>query len=281
MSVMEPLPVVLTIAGSDSGGGAGIQADLKAMNALGCHGTSAITCVTAQNPDAVTGVESVSADMVRRQIDAVCDGFPVAAAKTGMLYSAELIRAVAQAVRERAIPNLVVDPVMVATSGAKLLRDDAAEAMCEALFPQADVITPNIPEAEALSGHVIASRDALEAAAIDLSERFGTACTLKGGHLAASAGDDVVDVLALEGETYVFTSARVPAHETHGTGCTFAAAVASLLARGNSLPEAVKGAQAVVAGALRNARPAGSHFPLVPTPPVADGVARAHGRNER
>ncbi len=259
------LPVVLTIAGSDSGGGAGIQADLKAITALGCHGTSAITCVTAQNPDAVTGVEPVSADMVRRQIDAVCDGFPVAAAKTGMLYSAEIIRTVSEAVCERAIPNLVVDPVMVATSGAKLLRDDAVEALCTRLIPQAAVMTPNIPEAEALCGCEIPSRDVLEAVALELSQRFDTACALKGGHLAGE-GSEVADVLAVAGEVHTFATARVQARETHGTGCTFAAATAALLARGESLVEAVKGAQSVVAGALRNARPAGDHYPLVPAP---------------
>lgn len=266
MNAVEPLPVVLTIAGSDSGGGAGIQADLKTITALGCHGTTAITCVTAQNPDAVTGVSPVSVDMVRRQIDAVCQGFPVAAAKTGMLYSAEIINAVSGVVRERAIANLVVDPVMVATSGARLLRDDAVEALCSGLLPQATVITPNIPEAEVLCGHEIASRDALVSAALEISQRFGTACALKGGHLADRDSEVVVDVLAEGGATHVFTSPRVHARETHGTGCTFAAALAALLARGMPLVAAVKGAQSVVVGALRNASQAGEHYPLAPGP---------------
>jgi len=269
----SPLPVVLTIAGSDSGGGAGIQADLKAITALGCYGTTAVTCITAQNPDAVTGVEPVSADMVRRQVDAVCDGFPAAAAKTGMLYSAEIIETVAEAVRERAIPNLVVDPVMMATSGARLLREDAIEALCTGLLPQATVITPNIPEAEALCGREIASCNALETAAFELSERFKTACALKGGHLANS-GHEVVDVLAADGTTHAFSSPRVEARETHGTGCTFAAALAALLARGMPLVDAVRGAQSVVAGALRNARQAGEHYPLNPV--ASDAVCVQH-----
>lgn len=265
----QPLPVVLTIAGSDSGGGAGIQADLKAFTALGCFGTSAVTCITAQNPDAVTGVEPIGPDMVARQIRAVCDGFPVAAAKTGMLYSAEIIEAVAETVRACVVPNLVVDPVMVATSGAKLLRDDAVAALRERLLPLAAVITPNIPEAEILGDLKIATAGDQRAAAAQLARRYNTACVVKGGHLwnaecgtPNAEGARLTNVLA-SGEDLTFLDVEyVEAVESHGTGCTFGAAVAALLARGETLADAVRGAGEFVTRALRNARPAGRHTPM-------------------
>ncbi len=152
MPTAHQTPVALTIAGSDSGGGAGIQADLKTFTAHRVYGTTAITCITAQNPDAVTGVEPVSADMVVKQVEAVCEGFPVAAAKTGMLYSADVIRAVTDVVKHRKLRQLVVDPVMVATSGARLLQEDAIASLTEILLPRALLVTPNIPEAELLWG---------------------------------------------------------------------------------------------------------------------------------
>lgn len=247
------------MAGSDSGGGAGIQADLKVFHALGAFGTTAITCITAQNPDGVTGVAAISAAMVRRQIAAVCDGFPVAAAKTGMLYSRPIIRAVAACVRERRLPNLVVDPVMVATSGARLLRDDAVAALCADLLPLATVITPNLPEAEALCGRPIRSLRAMKVAARELAERFGTACALKGGHLP---GREVIDLLYFGGICHEWRSPRVKAAETHGTGCTFSAAVAAFLARGLALPDAVERGRALVIRALRRPLHTGTHRPL-------------------
>ena len=232
-----PIPAVLTIAGSDSGGGAGIQADLKAFTALGCFGTSAITCVTAQNPDGVRGVAAIPAGMVREQIEAVMDGFPVAAVKTGMLYSAAIVEEVAATLSARRPGFLVVDPVMVATSGARLLEEDAVAAVCEALLPLADVVTPNLPEAEVLCGHPIVDRAAAHAAAGEIGERFGIACALKGGHL--DTGALVIDLLYADGETESFPGPRVAARETHGTGCTFAAALVAWLAKGSCLAEAM------------------------------------------
>jgi hydroxymethylpyrimidine/phosphomethylpyrimidine kinase len=265
-------PVVMTIAGSDSGGGAGIQADLKTFQALGVFGTSAITCLTAQNPDEVTRVAAVAPGMVAEQIRAICRGFPVKAAKTGMLYSAEIIRAVARAVRKHRIPVLVVDPVMIATSGARLLRQDAVEALCRQLIPLATVVTPNLPEAEVLLGRPIRSLAELKAAARGIGERFGVACVCKGGHLGEEArvqGSgfrkkrvEVADVLWVKGRTHVFRSERVKARETHGTGCTFSAALAAFLAKGTPLPQAVRKAKEFVGEALKNAVRAGKHWPL-------------------
>ena len=253
------MPIALTIAGSDSGGGAGIQADLKTFAALGVFGTSAITCITAQNPKEVSGILPVDADMVTRQIKAVCEGFPVAAAKTGMLYSAAIIRAVAAADVRQGIQVLVVDPVMVATSGARLLQEDAIDAMCSELLPQARVITPNLHEAEILCGHAIASVDALRDAAEEIGDRFDVACVVKGGHLP---GDEVVDVLYDEGEGFVFAGPRVNVEETHGSGCAFSAAITAYMARGDLLCDAVAKAKEFVRQALEHARVAGHHRPL-------------------
>lgn len=253
------LPVALTIAGSDSGGGAGIQADLKTFRALGVHGTSAITCLTAQNPDAVAGIEAVTPEMVGLQIRTVCEGFPVAAAKTGMLYSSEIIASVATALDTVKIPALVVDPVMVATSGARLLRNDAIKALCSEILPKARVVTPNVPEAEILCEFSISSVDELRDACRRIAERFGVACVAKGGHLP---GSHVIDILFADGKTHEFTSEREDAGETHGTGCTFSAALTALLALGKPMPEAVQCAKEFVASAIRNAQAAGKHYPL-------------------
>lgn len=275
------VPACLTIAGSDSGGGAGLQADLKTFFALGVFGTSAVTCLTAQNPDRVDGVFPVEPDFVTAQIGTVCDGFPIAAAKTGMLYSAPIIAAVAAAAGAGRIPQLVVDPVMVATSGARLLREDAVQALCRELIPRATIVTPNLPEAEILWGREIASLDDLKAAAQGIAERFGTACVAKGGHfgekragfgfrVSGENGEaEVVDVLCAGAETQVFAAPRVDAAETHGTGCTFSAALCALLARGEPLPAAVRGAQSFVARALAAAKAVGNHHPLNFMPPTA------------
>ncbi len=254
-------PAVLTIAGSDSGGGAGLQADLKVFHTLGCFGTSAVTCVTAQNPDEVRCVEAISADSIREQIRTVVDGFPIAAAKTGMLYSAEIIETVADVVEECALEALVVDPVMVATSGSRLLREDAVVALQERLIPKARVITPNLPEAEVLIGRSIDTLEALCAAAQEIGERFGVACALKGGHLESDSAE-VVDVLYADGAVDVFSTPRVAVKETHGTGCTFSAVVAAQLAKGDSVKEAVRKAQTFVAEALAQAITVGDHTPL-------------------
>ncbi len=255
----EGLPVALTIAGSDSGGGAGIQADLKTFAALGVFGTSALTCVTAQNPKEVAGIAALEPDIVARQIKAVCDGFPVAAAKTGMLYSAAIIRMVAAEDLQEGLPVLVVDPVMIATSGAQLLKHDAIDALCADLLPQARVVTPNLHEAEVLCGHKIESVDRMREAAREIGDRFDIACVIKGGHLP---GDEVIDILYDEGEEYVLSAPRFDAPETHGTGCAFSAAITAYLARGDLLSDAVAKAKDFVREALENSLPVGRHHPL-------------------
>jgi hydroxymethylpyrimidine/phosphomethylpyrimidine kinase len=253
------LPVALTIAGSDSGGGAGIQADLKTFSTLSVFGTSAITCVTAQNPDEVIDIGALDAALVDAQVRAVCDSFPVKAAKTGMLYAADIIRIVAKEDIREGIPILVVDPVMVAASGARLLKAEAIDALCEELLPKARVVTPNLHEAEILCGHSIASVDDLRQAARHIGERFDIACVAKGGHLK---GEEVTDVLYDEGEEYVFTSPRVAAEQTHGAGCAFSAALTAFLARGELLSESVAAAKEFVRLALERAPSVGRHRPL-------------------
>ncbi len=252
-------PVVLTIAGSDSGGGAGIQADIKTFSELSTFGTSAITCVTAQNPDGVQGIQPVDIAIIEQQIKAVCDHFPVAVAKTGMLYSADIVRLVAAEDLREGIPILVVDPVMVAASGARLLQADAIEAVKKELLPQARVVTPNLHEAEILCGHSISSVDELRAAAQEIGDRFDVACVVKGGHLTM---DRVIDVLYDEGEEYIFEGPRVKAAQTHGAGCTFSAALSAYLARKELMHDAVRKAQQFVHHALANALTIGRHHPL-------------------
>jgi hydroxymethylpyrimidine/phosphomethylpyrimidine kinase len=249
----------MTIAGSDSGGGAGIQTDLKTFHALGVFGTTAITCITAQNPSGVSGVAAIDPAMVALQIRTVCEAFPVAAAKTGMLFSAAIVEAVAEALVQARIPWLVVDPVMIATSGASLLRSDAVDALRERLLPMATVITPNIPEAEFLLGARIRSVASLREAAAELARRYATACALKGGHLES---DKVTDVLFCDGRLHEWSSPRIAAAETHGTGCTFAAAVTAGLAKGEGLPESVEQARAFVIRALAHPHRTGRHSPL-------------------
>ncbi len=255
----DAVPVVLTIAGSDSGGGAGIQADLKTFSAVGVFGASALTCVTAQNPLEVTGITALDPEMVYKQIKAVCDSFPVRAAKTGMLYSADIIHTVATEDIREGIPILVVDPVMVAASGARLLQADAIEALCGELLPKARVVTPNLHEAEILCGRTISSIDELRAAAREIGDRFDVACVAKGGHLA---GNEVVDVLYDEGEEFIFSTPRVNAIQTHGAGCAFSAALTAHLAGRELMNEAVRKAKEYVYEALRNAQPVGAHHPL-------------------
>ena len=256
---IKTLPVALTIAGSDSGGGAGIQADIRTFAALGVFGTTALTCITAQNPSAVMGVWPMAPEAVTQQIKAACDGFPVAAAKTGMLFSKEIIKAVAAADVGQGIPVLVVDPVMVAASGARLLKEDAVEALCEELVPQARVITPNLHEAQILCGHPITSVEELKATAREIGDRFDVACVIKGAHLVS---EQVVDVLYDEGEEFVFTAPRVDAVESHGAGCVFAAAITAYLARGELLSDAVGKAKEFVRQALLQHVSAGRHYPL-------------------
>jgi hydroxymethylpyrimidine/phosphomethylpyrimidine kinase len=240
----------LTIAGSDSGGGAGVQADLKTFAAHGVYGTCAITAVTAQNTVGVTRAEALASDLVTAQLEAVAADIPPHAAKTGMLANAAIVEAVAAAVDALEIPLLVVDPVMAAKSGDRLLDDEALAAMKSELLRRAYLLTPNIPEAEALTGMVIRSdADRREAARclVDLGAR---AVVIKGGHLAS---DDITDLL-YEGRVFTeFRNERVPGRHTHGTGCTFAAAITAHLALGRTLAEAIPLAQQYVAGAIRHA----------------------------
>ncbi|ELA00988.1 bifunctional hydroxy-methylpyrimidine kinase/hydroxy-phosphomethylpyrimidine kinase, partial [Cupriavidus sp. HMR-1] len=227
-------PRTLTIAGSDSGGGAGIQADLKTFAALGCFGMSAITAITAQNTLGVTGVHAIPADMVAAQIDAVASDIGVDAAKTGMLGTAAIVEAVAGAVDRHGIRKLVVDPVMISTSGATLSDDATSQAMVKLLFPRAMLVTPNLPEASYLLGRRITRRAEMEAAAADLLALGCKAVLLKGGHLEddgpGSLGLDDLLMLA-DGTVRVYTHPRVDTPNLHGTGCTLAAAIAAQLAR--------------------------------------------------
>lgn len=255
----EKQPAVLTIAGSDSGGGAGMQADLKTFSALHVYGASAITCVTAQTPEGITGITALDPDFVVKQIKAVCDGFPVSAAKTGMLYSVDIIRAVADEDIREGIPILVVDPVMVAASGVRLLEPDAVEAICAELLPLARVVTPNLHEAEILCRHSISSVEQLRSAAKEIGDTYDVACVAKGGHLQ---GDTIVDVLYDEGEEILFSCARVDAAETHGAGCGFSAALTAYLARRYLMSDAVREAQNYVGRALEQALEVGAHRPL-------------------
>lgn len=253
------IPVALTIAGSDSGGGAGIQADLKTFSALDVFGTSAVTCITAQNPDEVRSIAAIAPEMVVAQITAVCDSFPVKVAKTGMLYSPEIIRAVAEEDIREGIPVLVVDPVMIATSGARLLQGEAIDALCEDLLPNARVVTPNLHEAEILVGRSISCVEELREAARVIAADFDLACVVKGGQLA---GDEVVDVLVDGSEEHIYRAERIHAEQTHGAGCAFSAALAAYLARGELIADAVGAAKTYVRHALLSAREAGRHRPL-------------------
>jgi hydroxymethylpyrimidine/phosphomethylpyrimidine kinase len=240
------LPVALTIAGSDSGGGAGIQADLKTFAALGVHGTSALTAITAQNTVEVTDILELPVSLIRAQIDAVVTDIGVDAAKTGMLSSAEIIEAVARAVEEHGIDLLVVDPVMVAKGGARLLRDDAVGALRSRLLPLAAVLTPNIPEAEVLLGRSITSLDDRREAARDLRSLGPRAVVLKGGH----AEGEAIDVYWDGAELVELIATRIETANTHGSGCAFSAAIAARLAAGRSPLDAVRDAKQFITNAI-------------------------------
>jgi len=252
-------PRAMTIAGSDSGGGAGIQADLKTFQALGVYGTSALTAITAQNTLGVRGAHEIPASMIAAQIDAVIEDIGVDAAKTGMLSSAEIIATVADRLRHWRVDRLVVDPVMVAKSGDRLLREDAVSALVHELLPLAMVVTPNIPEAEVLLGRRLVSDDDIHKAARDLLDLGPRAVVLKGGHRSG----DAVDLL-FDGSTFhQFRAERVSTPNTHGTGCTFSAAIAAELARGAELHAAVGMAKAYLTEAIRRATPLGAgHGPV-------------------
>jgi hydroxymethylpyrimidine/phosphomethylpyrimidine kinase len=243
------VPRALTIAGSDSGGGAGIQADLKTFAVLGVWGMSAVTSVTVQNTRGVTGVADVPADVVAAQIRAVATDIGVDAAKTGMLSSAEIIEAAADAMRETALPNLVVDPVFVSKHGDPLLRADALDALRGRIVPLATLVTPNLPEAAALSGFDVDDRRAMHRAASAILRLGAGAVLVKGGHLGGEHADD----LLVDSEREEWISAeRIDTPHTHGTGCILSAAIASYLARGEGLWEAVREGKEFVTQAVRH-----------------------------
>jgi hydroxymethylpyrimidine/phosphomethylpyrimidine kinase len=250
----------LTIAGSDSGAGAGIQADLKTFAAHGVYGTTAVTAVTAQNTLGVMMFEAVSADLVTAQIEAVVSDIGAHAAKTGMLANAAIVEAVAATVKELDVPYLVVDPVMIAKSGDRLIDDDAVGSLKTELLRQAFLVTPNIPEAEALSGVAIRRDEDRREAARRIGAMGVTAVLIKGGHFPS---DDILDLLYEHGEFVEFRQARVPGRHTHGTGCTFSAAITSHLALGHTLREAIPLAQRYIADAIRHAPDLGrGHGPM-------------------
>jgi hydroxymethylpyrimidine kinase/phosphomethylpyrimidine kinase len=256
--------LALTIAGSDSGGGAGIQADLKTFAALGVQGTTAITCLTAQNPVAVTAVQAATPKFVRAQLEAVFAELPPRAAKTGMLFKAAIIREVVRFwhAGEGGRPPLVVDPVMVATSGARLLPPAAVKALLNDLLPLAAVVTPNLDEAEILTGRKLSRLDDLFKAAVAIQQRFGCAVLVKGGHLTRSR--EAVDVF-FDGTTGLTLSApRVRGVSTHGTGCTYSAAITGYLALGLPLPFAVELAKNHITQAIAQSVHIGGHSALNP-----------------
>ncbi|MBM3772728.1 MAG: bifunctional hydroxymethylpyrimidine kinase/phosphomethylpyrimidine kinase [Acidimicrobiia bacterium] len=247
-AVRAPVRAALTIAGSDSGGGAGVQADLKTFAAFGVYGTSAITAITAQNTLGVTAAMPLPADLVTAQIEAVASDIPLRATKTGMLGNAAIVEAVVAAIDALELPLVVVDPVMVAKSGDRLVDEDGVRVICSELLPRALVVTPNIPEAEALSGVTIRTLDDAREAARRI-HAMGPSVIVKGGH---AVGDDLVDLLFHDGVFVPFHTPRIKTLNTHGTGCTFASAVAALMALGHGLPEATGRAQAYVAGAIQH-----------------------------
>ena len=253
------MPVAMTVAGSDSGGGAGVQADLKTFAALGIYGASALTAITAQNTVAVTAVHELPVDLIAAQIEAVVSDIGVDAVKTGMLSSSEIVEVVARELDRHGIKNLVVDPVMVAKSGDTLLRQEAVDSVRTLLVPLAAIVTPNVPEAETLTGMKVETDEDMREAARRIIGMGARAVVVKGGHREGPATD-----LFYDGTEFVeFTSERFNTVNTHGTGCTFASATAAGLAQGKSVVEAVAQAKEYVTEAIRNSYPLGKgHGPV-------------------
>jgi hydroxymethylpyrimidine/phosphomethylpyrimidine kinase len=256
-------PRVLTIAGSDSGGGAGIQADLKTFSALGCYGMTAITAITAQNTLGVTAIHAVPAAVLKAQLQAVIEDIGVDAVKIGMLATPEVVETVAWAIDHYGLQRVVLDPVMVATSGDVLVGQETVGVLVRELFGRAAIVTPNLDEAALLLGHPIASLEALDPAATELLQLGAQAALLKGGHLA---GDLVADVLAQRGRPHLrLQSGRIASRNVHGTGCTLSSAIAAHLALGHSLEEAVRLARAYILQAIAAGAPVrtgAGHGPL-------------------
>jgi hydroxymethylpyrimidine/phosphomethylpyrimidine kinase len=241
------IPVALTIAGSDSSAGAGIQADLKTFTALGVYGLSALTCVVSETPGRVSKIEPVSPALVRDQIEVVLRGFPVAAAKTGLLFSAKIIAEIADTLRQQKSLRLVIDPVMVATSGDPLLQEDAVAVYERELFPLATLLTPNLSEASRLIGHPITDLGAMHRAGKILTGKYGVPVLLKGGHLS---GDQAIDILFQNDNAVEFSAPFSRGVTTHGTGCTYSAAITAGLASGLALEEAVRRAKTFVSATI-------------------------------
>lgn len=258
------IPRAMTIAGSDSGGGAGIQADLKTFTVLGVFGTSAITALTAQNTTGVTEIVEMAPSFVVEQIDQVMSDIGTDAVKTGMLSNAAIIDAVAAAIRRWEIARLVVDPVMIAKSGARLLQPEATDALRRVLLPVALVVTPNLHEASALVGRPVRTLDEMRAAAREIHAMGSRYVVVKGGHLEDS--NQAIDVL-FDGATFEqFAAPRAPTRHTHGTGCVFSAAIAAGLAKGQAVPDAVARAKEVITAAIAAGLPIGrGHGPADPT----------------
>jgi hydroxymethylpyrimidine/phosphomethylpyrimidine kinase len=241
-------PRVLSIAGSDSGGGAGIQADLKTISALGCYGMTAITALTAQNTVGVQAIQAIPAAFLKAQLQSVLDDIGVDAVKIGMLHSPEVVEVVAWAIDHYQLKRVVLDPVMVATSGDTLIAKETISVLVSDLFPRVQLITPNLDEASLLLGKAVLDRQSLTQAAHDLQAMGAAAVLLKGGHLP---GDELMDVLLLEDQTHqVFRSRRIPSHNVHGTGCTLSSAIASHWALGCELHEAVTQAHTYILSAI-------------------------------
>lgn len=256
-------PRVLSIAGSDSGGGAGIQADLKTFAALGCYGMTAITALTAQNTLGVSGIHGVPPAFLKAQIQAVIEDIGVDAVKLGMLHAPEIVEVVAWAIDHYRLRNVVLDPVMVATSGDRLIAAETVQVLVRELFPRAALVTPNLDEAALLLGHPIAVAEAFDDAAGELLALGARAVLIKGGHLP---GRDVVDLLAqADGERFSFSSSRIDSRNLHGTGCTLSSAIAAQLALGHELPQAVERARGYVVAAIEAGaavRTGAGHGPL-------------------
>ena len=275
------MKIALTIAGSDSGGGAGLQADLKTFHQFGVFGTSVVTAVTAQNTVGVRGWQGLPPELVTRQIDALADDLPPLAVKSGMLGSAELVEAVAEGIARRRLPRYVLDPVMVATSGDRLLERAAERLIAERLVPLATLVTPNLDEAAILVGDRVTAPGEMERAGRALLKLGAQAALVKGGHLPREEegeGDEIVDVLVMDGAVRRFTHTRLDTTSTHGTGCTLSAAIAAGLAHGRPLERAVEDALDFVHRAIAAAPGLGhghgplNHFVPAPPRPPTDGL---------
>lgn len=252
--------IAMTVAGSDSGGGAGIQADLKTFAALGVYGASVVTALTAQNTCTVAGVHPSPPDFVSLQIETVLDDIPVKAVKTGMLFEAGIVEAVCAALAKNRAENLVVDPVMIAKSGDSLLKPEAVEALKARLIPMALLVTPNIPEAEALAGIKINGVEEMKEAARRIVKMGASSAVIKGGHMR---GGELTDLLLTDGVFTKFVRNRIDTKHTHGTGCTFSAAITAGLAKGLSVIDAVDSAERYIEEAIKHAEPLGKgHGPV-------------------